>query len=283
MKIELTAARQTPAWKLAALLALLSVWSCLLQAASVESNLSKAFLVKPGGQLVLEADLGSIDITTSDRNEVMVEVKRKVTGVSDDSKAQEVFAAHQVTFDQDGDRVAVHAKLNFQQRAKRNPPNLQVEFHITLPKQFNLELQTGLGNIACGALEGSVKARSGSGSLNFGSLKGPFEGASSLGNITLAGASGPASAKTSSGSIRLGRMEAETIAETSLGSITVTQAKGKLKAASKSGSLELGELTGPAEAITSLGSITVRLAQARLDAKTSTGSIEVREARTGSG
>ena len=143
MKIKLTAARQTHPWLLPTLLVLLSA-SFVLQAASTESNLNKSFIVKPGGQLILEADRGSIEITAGDRNELVIEVKRKVTGASN-SQAQEIFAAHEVSFDQDGDRVAVHAKLKkeFHQWFNRNQPNLQVEFHVFLPKQFNLDLHTG--------------------------------------------------------------------------------------------------------------------------------------------
>ena len=86
-------------------IALLFASGLVLHAAIVESNLNKTFPDKPGGQLVMDVDQGSITIKTSDRSDVAVDVKRKLKG-ADAAKAQEIFAAHEVTFDQDGDRVA---------------------------------------------------------------------------------------------------------------------------------------------------------------------------------
>src|ERR1044071_8889429 len=70
-----------------------------LHAQTTEGNLTKRFTVKPGGNLVIEADRGGIEITTGETTEVKIEVKRKITGVSK-QKAEEVLAAHEVTFDQ---------------------------------------------------------------------------------------------------------------------------------------------------------------------------------------
>src|SRR5690348_4710428 len=59
-------------------------------AATTESNLNKSFSAKPGGQLVVDVDQGSIEIKTAERANVAIEVKRKITGV-EAAKAQEIF------------------------------------------------------------------------------------------------------------------------------------------------------------------------------------------------
>src|SRR5438876_9293024 len=84
-------------------------------AAATEDNLQKAFTVSPGGKLVVDVNVGSIEIKTASANQVNVEVLRKITirgraGVRDEEKEREVLQANEVTFNQDGDSVTVRAK-----------------------------------------------------------------------------------------------------------------------------------------------------------------------------
>jgi len=251
-----------------------------LQAATTESNLSKTFGVKPGGLLFMDVDRGSITVTTGDRSDLVVEVNRKITGVSA-AKAQEAFAAHEVTFDQDGDRVQVSAKFNpgFRISQNRAAQKLEVEYRVQLPKQFNLDLRTSAGAITSTDIEGTVKAKTSGGSLRFADIKGPFDGLTSAGGITLASASGQVNARTSGGSIHLGRLNADTKAETAAGSITVDAAKAKLSVKTSGGGIQLGEIEGPTDAQTSAGSIQVAVAHAPVALKTSGGGIKIEEAR----
>ncbi len=251
-----------------------------LRAATTESNLSKSFPVKPGGQLVVEVDRGSIEIKTGDRPDVAIEVKRKITG-ADTAKAQEIFAAHEVTFDQDGDHVAVRGKFKKDpnQWFNRGRINFEVQYLISLPKQFNLDLRTAAGSITSADIEGTVKAKTSGGNLKFSAIKGSLEANTSAGSITLASATGPVTAKTSGGNIQLGQLSADTSALTSAGSISVETARAKLTARTSGGNLELGELSGPAEVETSAGSIQVHSARGTLKAKTSGGSIEIADAQ----
>jgi DUF4097 and DUF4098 domain-containing protein YvlB len=254
------------------------LWSVPLQAQTTEGNLSKRFDVKPGGQLVMDVDRGGIEITTGETSEVKVEVKRKITGVSS-PKAEETLAAHEVTLDQDGDRVEVHArfKKDFLQSFNKAAQKLQVRYEVLVPRKFNLDLRTSAGEISSSDIEGSVKARTAGGSLKFSEIKGPFEGMTSAGSIHLQGASGVVTAKTSGGSISLGTLASDATAETSAGSISVKRANAKLTATTHGGSIELGELEGPARVETSAGSITVKAAKEQLSAITHGGRIEAGE------
>ena len=252
--------------------------SALLRAQTTEDNLSKRFNVKPGGQLLMEVDRGAIQITTGETSEVQVEVKRKITGVNA-AKAQDTLAAHEVTFDQDGDRVEVHARFKneFQQNLNKGAQRLQVRYEILVPSKFNLDLRTAAGDISATDIEGSVKARTAGGSLKFGEVKGPFDGTTSAGSINLESATGIVTAKTAGGSISLGTLASEAMAETSAGSISVKKANAKLAATTHGGSIDLGELRGPARVETSAGSINVKMANERLNAITHGGKIEAGE------
>jgi DUF4097 and DUF4098 domain-containing protein YvlB len=156
---------------------------------------------------------------------------------------------------------------------------VEISFHVSVPRQFNLGLRTAAGGIAVADLEGNLKARTSGGSLKFGMIRGTVEAETAAGSIGLAGASGPVNVKTSGGSINLGEMEAETTARTSAGSITVKSTKAKLVADTSGGSIELGDVGAPAKVQTSAGSIQVKSARGRLEAHTSGGAISIDDAR----
>jgi len=145
--------------------ALPAVASLLLAAAAADTtgNLQKTFTVTPGGTLVIEADRGAIDVTTGGDSQVTVQVDRKVTRASE-TKATELLASHTVTFQQDGNRVTVKAKLPAASTARWFGPNLQVHYQVVVPKNFNLDLQTAGGSVAVADLTGQVKARTAGGS-----------------------------------------------------------------------------------------------------------------------
>src|SRR5436190_12281342 len=81
----------------------------ILAAEKFENNLEKTFSVSPGGKFVLDADQGSCEITTGEGDKVQVRVLREVKSGTK-AEADELFANHEVTFQQDGSAVSVVAK-----------------------------------------------------------------------------------------------------------------------------------------------------------------------------
>ncbi len=251
-----------------------------LSAATAESNLKKTFTAKPGGQLIVDVDRGPIEISTGERDDLQVQVERKIPGVSA-ANAEAVFLAHEVTLDQDGDRVQVRARFNsgFKASSNRTAQKLQVTYHIFAPRQFNFDLNTGVGHISATQIEGKVKARTGSGALTFSEVNGPFDAFSSVGNIELIGATGVVTAKTGSGSVKVGDLEAETTLQSSVGALEIKSAKALLKAKTGSGPIELGECFGPTDLQTSVGAIHVKISHAALTAQSGSGEIRIDDAR----
>jgi DUF4097 and DUF4098 domain-containing protein YvlB len=249
-------------------------------AATTESNLDRTFTVKPGGTFLLDADRGSVEIKTSGDGQVVVEVKRSVVRASE-AKAQEIFAAHEVKFSQEGDKVIVQETVREKLRSllNRGANDLQVKFLVSVPARFNLDLRTSAGSITSADIEGHIKARTAGGSLKFGDVKGPFEGTTAAGSITVRNVMGTVRAKTSGGSIKVGQSDAEAELDTAAGSITIGSANAGLKAHTSGGSIEAGQLAGPARLETSAGSIRVRSSADAVQAHTSGGSIEIDEAK----
>jgi hypothetical protein len=79
----------------------------------------------------------------------------------------------------------------------------QMEYRVSLPREFSVDLSTSGGSISVGDLKGEVSARTSGGSLSFGRIEGPVDGRTSGGSISLAGGKGKAVVHTSGGAIRI--------------------------------------------------------------------------------
>ena len=67
-----------------------------------------------------------------------------------------------------------------------------LEYRVTTPREFSVELETSAGSISVGDLKGEVNGRTSGGSLRFGKIDGPVRGRTSGGSITLGGTLGRA-------------------------------------------------------------------------------------------
>src|SRR5687767_5829243 len=151
-------------------LTLLSAAQCI---AAEQDIITKSFTAKPGGNLMMKVDRGSIRVTTSNSDKVDVKIIRELKRASS-SKAQEVYALHKIELSQYGDTVKIEADNPQNNRLFGKNPfnNLHVEYNISVPSQFNLDVRTSGGNIDVSDLEGLVKAHTSGGNLNLGLIKG---------------------------------------------------------------------------------------------------------------
>ncbi|GAA0860251.1 DUF4097 family beta strand repeat-containing protein [Aliiglaciecola litoralis] len=196
-------------------------------------TLKQTFKVTEGGDLYLRTDVGRLVIDTHNSDEVLLEVDIKN---DEDDKFE-------LTHDVDGNRVNIYGKLE-RNKSWGWDNRLKVEFRVTVPKQFNIELYTSGGSIDIEDLNGNVDAHTSGGSIEVGDIRG---------NVKL---------KTSGGSISTESIYGEIDAHTSGGSIRVTMAK---------------QPTQDAELSTSGGSIKAYLLEdIKIDIDASTGGGRVR-------
>ncbi len=247
-----------------------------LHAATISSDLKKAFQVSAGGTLAMEVDRGSITVATGDGSEVNIEVKRSLSGVSD-AKAQEIFSNHEITFEQENNRVVVKAKYKSGSKGwfGQDQNKLQVKYLVSMPKRFNVDLATAGGNISVGDLDGVAKIKTSGGNIDLAEVTGKTEAQTAGGNIKLKSGGDEAVLKTSGGNIQIGKAGGETKATTAGGNIAVDTAEKKLSVRTSGGNIKLGTLRGETEADTAGGSITIQTSEANVVAKTSGGNIRI--------
>jgi hypothetical protein len=135
----------------------------------------------------------------------------------------------------------------------------QIEYRVTVPREFSVDLSTSGGPIAVGDLKGEVDARTSGGSLSFGRIDGPVRGSTSGGSISLEGSRGKAVLRTSGGGIRVEDVDGEVVAETSGGSVEVRRARGRVSAHTSGGEVMIRETSGAVDASTSGGNVSAFL------------------------
>jgi DUF4097 and DUF4098 domain-containing protein YvlB len=248
----------------------------VLAAQEFDQNLDKSFRASPGGKLVIQADRGSITLDPKDSDQVQIRVLRKVKGGTK-AQAYELFADHEVTFQQEGNTFTVVAKNKKNQSGfwRTGQPQLQVSYQVVLPKKFNVDLRASGGDIRSGDLDGAAAIRTTSGSINLKSVTGPVDAADSGGDILVADAGSTVVAHTTSGSIKIEKARGKVEASDSGGDVQIGQAGGDLVASTTSGSIRVATAQGSVEAKDSGGDIRIDTALGDVAAQTTSGSIHL--------
>ena len=254
----------------------------LSASAATEDRIEKTFSVGPGGKLVIDANVGSIEVKTSDRKDVHIDIARsaEARGLLANGGSEEAeLKANVVTFSQDGQTVIVHAERD-KNAERQSRVNLKVRYTVSVPSQFTADLKTSGGGITVAGLNGELKAKTSGGSLKFAGINGPIDGRTSGGSITLTESTGSSELRTSGGSIKVLDHKGDVNARTSGGSINVERIEGNVRAITSGGSVNALLTKAPTADLrleTSGGGITVGLPEntaAELDALTSGGSVQ---------
>ena len=246
--------------------------------AGVENNIERSFQVASGGRLTVDADRGSIEVRTADRDLVDVKIERKVKRGGKWS-VEEVLEDFPITFDHSDDGVMIRAKYDREilRRWNRERNRLRVKFLITVPQRYNVDLKTLGAGISVGDLEGEVRSQTLGGNLRIGRIKGSVWGRTAGGSIKVEGTEGDADLKTSGGGITIGSVEGAVEAITAGGSIRIDEAAGSVNAKTSGGGVTIGSVEGGVEAKTAGGSIRIDRATGSVNARTSGGGITVEE------
>lgn len=226
-----------------------------------EYPLTREFDVKYDGTLTINTDRGSIDVKTSKKKVVVVEITRRVMGdfLTD---AEEILANWVVDFDHSGADVTITAesKSDWDWFGWKSHP-LRVHFEVQVPEQYNLDLKTSGGSIEIAELEGDVICKTSGGRLVLDQIKGDVNGHTSGGSITLDGSDGMVELRTSGGGIRIGKVAGTVDARTSGGSVEVEEAGGDVRVSTSGGSIHIDEVKGSISASTSGGSVSATITE----------------------
>jgi len=255
--------------------------STLTAQAKIERVVEKSFNAQPGGILKVETQGGDVRVQISADNTVKVTAREKIRA-SSEAEADEILAKLTLDIAQTADGVSASAKYE-----KQIPgfhwgswPPVQVDFIVTVPVNYNVELKTSGGDITVGNLNGKVFARTSGGDIGLGKISGEIDGGTSGGDVRLEEGLAGVKLGTSGGDIRVGRAVGPTDLGTSGGNIDIKSVENTLHAATSGGDVSAGiagPLKGDCKLSTSGGRVRVVVDKGGafdLDASTSGGVVD---------
>lgn len=227
---------------------------------AASDDIDREFDVAAGGTLTIRSDAGSIDVRTWDQDQVRLQVRNS--------------RSFEVEIDQNGNDVIVIA--DGRGGSLFGLGRSSIGFTVDVPTRYNVELDTGGGNISVADISGRVEVDTSGGNIEIGMVSGGNVLAdTSGGNIEVRGATGDVNADTSGGRITIGDVIGDVVADTSGGRIRIGNVQGDIEADTSGGSIEVGDSSGRVILDTSGGSIRAGWAQGSIAADTSGGNIEL--------
>jgi hypothetical protein len=111
-------------------------------------------------------------------------------------------------------------EIQLEAEARRGPANL-VDFHVTVPRRFALELEAQYGDITIEGSDGAVEAETVQGDVTILGGRGTIQVSATIGSIRVEGAEGRIEIESSAADIHVVRSSGEIYAETAGGSVVL--------------------------------------------------------------
>ena len=220
-------------------------------------DIVEVFPVAPGGRLTLAADFGTLDVKSTESDEVAIRVARTSESQAD-RRAAELLKAFDIRMQHEAADVTIEAKFRGSiKQWKKMKKRLDVHFDIRVPRNYGLDLKTADADIAVRDIVGDVNARTAGADLRFQNITGRIDGT------------------TSGGTIDLKTFESDATLQTSGGDITLEAGSGTIQAKTSGGHIHIVDVAGAVNGRTSGGNITLLGCKGGADVKTAGGSIEI--------
>jgi TonB family protein len=240
---------------------------------TISAEKSGAIPAADARALRVTLETGSVQVFTDES----VRISYHAIAIADsrDPGAEEFLKQFSVAIRKTSAGIVLDGKAPWQ--GLRGPFNVTIEIHI--PRQLNLEVHTGAGNIAVQDSDGRVRLTSGGGSINAGRVgtlgnQPPRDAASQTGKAVMAVA---ARLETQGGEISVGDVAGSLRASTAGGHITTGNIEGDATLRTGGGQIYARRITGNAEFDSGGGNIHLENAGAGVSADTAGGAIVLRQ------
>ena len=239
-------------------------------------KIEKMYDVKSGGNLTVLSELGAIEIQTAEQDKVSI-VITKASKSKSVGAVEKMLADFELGFAHEGSDVHIRGTFKHDREHWWKQFELaKIHFLITVPQQYNVDLNTASSDISVANLTGDVRVRSSGGSLCFQSITGTVCGHTSGGSVEAVDITGDVQVRTSGGSLRLGAIQGFVSGRTSGGSIKAVDCNGGTDVRTSGGRIWLGGIGRNVTARTSGGSIQAAMTaqpQSECSLRTSGGAI----------
>jgi hypothetical protein len=214
-------------------IATLTVFGCHINNKIEGNNLikleDKTFDTFPGKNFSLKTTSGDVVIKTSDEPKVTV----KIYGDEQAKKKMDF------SFNSNNDGISVIAKKKEAWNIFNLLNSFHLRFEITLPTNYNSNVNTAGGNINITNLNGEVKLKSSGGDISISNINGNISANTSGGNIFTNNTNGTVNISTSGGNIKAIDFVGNLNASTSGGNVDLDGSEGKIDASTSGGEVSL--------------------------------------------
>ena len=217
------------------------------QPATVEK--SGTLPASDGQRLRLNADLGNLHIFTDASGRVSYRVIEQAD--SPDSGAQQFLREFVLSSRQTASGITLNAQIPH--RIFRGRFQITIEVHI--PNRYNVETNTGAGNIDVQSIAGTLILLTGGGNITVGDVAGSLRATTSGGHITAGNIQGDGILHTGGGHIRTGRISGAANLDTEGGNIEVQSARSGVTAGTAGGQIVFDDAAGEIHTRTGGGAV----------------------------
>jgi DUF4097 and DUF4098 domain-containing protein YvlB len=235
----------------------------------VTQDLSGSVPTHEGQRVRLSTALGSIVIHT--QNADRVDYRIHLEADASQKGAQQLLKSFGVSVKPIPDGVL----LNAEAPGKHWTGRLWATVELQIPKNVNLEVSTGGGNIDAPEIQGHVTLSTAGGNITTGAIGGPARLKTGGGNIMANSVAGELYASTGGGHIVIGSIAGNATLHTSGGHIRVASVQGTARFETGGGNITLGHSGADLTASTDGGEIQVGEAAGLVRARTNGGGIRV--------
>lgn len=178
------------------LLILVCAAGCDMPLYRATETISEVFKSSDHPTIVVETFNGSIDISNGDTDEVVIEVNKHGSGVSEEAARDSVNNVN-VAIEQDEEQISIKASKIWRQFG-----NSGASVIIVAPPKAKVVLQTSNGYIVAEGLRGSIDATTSNAKVDVVQAHGPIKVHTSNGPILIEATEAAVDAETSNGSVR---------------------------------------------------------------------------------
>lgn len=231
--------------------------------------------VRDGARLVVRADSGSMTVKPgpSGRMNCQIRLQSFRGGAEAAKRSLRGYEVGIRTLENGGVMLVGRSTL------PQEHNDLSVDYQITVPMKFNLDLETNGGDLNVAALDGEFRGVTRGGDISSGDVSGPVHVLTSGGDIKLGNIGQNVEARTAGGDIRLQDVKGDAILETSGGEIVADTINGSVGARSAGGDIVMRGASGPVRAETAGGQIQIGQCQNTIHAESAGGNIRLHGAR----
>jgi hypothetical protein len=255
----------------------------------VSAELTGSVPVRDGLRLHLVTDLGNIIIRTQNSGKIDYKVRLEADATQKDAK--QLLKNFIVTTNPTAEGVYFRG----QSLGRHASGRLWVTVEVNVPRNFNLDVSTGGGNIEAEDIIGTATLGTSGGNIVMANVGGAARLSTDGGHITVKNVAGALAASTGGGHITTGTIAGNAILHTDGGHIRVASVEGvahvstgggnvsvehsgsELVAETNGGQIEVGETAGLVQAKTGGGGIRVVRVSGPTNLETSGGSIYLTE------